>query len=63
MKRQFLNYQLVISLGMCTLFMFFFVAVLDVFHFRQEAFNHANNLKKNRGAMQCTGERDAFTVG
>jgi hypothetical protein len=45
MRKQFINYQLVISLGLCSVFVFF-AAALGVLHFRQEAFRHANNLKK-----------------
>jgi hypothetical protein len=45
MKKQFINYQLVISLGICTLFVTF-TAIFGVLYFRQEAFSHANNLKK-----------------
>jgi hypothetical protein len=45
MKKQFINHQLVISLGICSLFVGF-VMIFGTLYFRQEAFAHAENLKK-----------------
>ncbi|MDR3317222.1 MAG: hypothetical protein LBS71_00225 [Puniceicoccales bacterium] len=45
MKKKFINYQLIISLGMCTVFVAF-ATIFGVLYFRQEAFVHAGNLKK-----------------
>ncbi|MDR2813007.1 MAG: hypothetical protein LBB05_04470 [Puniceicoccales bacterium] len=45
MKSQFINNQLIISLGASSVFVAF-IATLGTLYFRQEAFIHANNLMK-----------------
>ncbi|MDR1906918.1 MAG: hypothetical protein LBQ03_01720 [Puniceicoccales bacterium] len=45
MKKQFINYQFIMSLGISSVFVAF-MATFGTLYFRQEAFIHANNLKK-----------------
>ncbi|MDR1434877.1 MAG: hypothetical protein LBI77_00520 [Puniceicoccales bacterium] len=52
MKKQFINHQLIISLGICSGFVAF-VAIFGTLYFRQETFAHAENLKKIE--TQCNG--------
>ncbi|MDR2200494.1 MAG: hypothetical protein LBN94_00040, partial [Puniceicoccales bacterium] len=45
MKTPFINHQLILSLGGCSLFVAF-LALFGTLYFRQEAFIHGENLKK-----------------
>ncbi|MDR2806592.1 MAG: hypothetical protein LBB11_00320 [Puniceicoccales bacterium] len=50
MKKSFVNYQLIVSLWGCSLFIAF-LAIIGTLYFHQKAFAHGKNLKKIE--IQC----------